>query len=388
MDERSVVTTSLLVAARFPRQCGIDEGPKYSDEAEDRKQGRAWITRVLTCSNINRVKEDLGVELQTFEDLKEKLAPYLCSSKWRYEDLDEVVGVFVHVLMKGGGFNSIKSKLGRSKSTISLYFWRCACAFFEKIYPEEICGLSEARGGHPHVTENPTFRWFGSVCGAGDGCLIPVQCYQEDAARMRCRKGFTARNVFAVADFNLYYLYCQLGGEGTANDPQILNKLLEDRLFSLSGNDRILLDAIYRYRDNMLTPYRGVRYHLKEWENSRLRPCNYRELYNLRHAQLRSCIERAFGYTKCKFRILQSPLPFHDHTKQILILYCIFGLHNFILRREGVQEQFIPSGGEDDEDEPSEFDFVNDEGTLRCEIAQKLWTDYELYWADQAQIPE
>ena len=69
---------------------------------------------------------------------------------------------------------------------------------------------------------------------------------------------------------------------------------------------------------------------------------------------------------------LQSFLLFHDHTKQILILYCIFGLHNFILHREGVQEQFIPSGGEDDEDKPSEFDFVNDERTLRCEIAQKL----------------
>ena len=83
---------------------------------------------------------------------------------------------------------------------------------------------------------------------------------------MRCRKGFTARNVFAVADFDMYYLYCQPGGEGTANDPQILNKLLDDSIFSLKGNDRILLDAIYRYRDNMLTPYRGVRYHLKEWE--------------------------------------------------------------------------------------------------------------------------
>ena len=61
----------MLIAARFPRQLGIDQGEKYYEESEDRKNGKAWIQRVLTCSNVLRVKEDLGIHLETFEDLKQ-----------------------------------------------------------------------------------------------------------------------------------------------------------------------------------------------------------------------------------------------------------------------------------------------------------------------------
>ena len=130
----------------------------------------------------------------------------------------------------------------------------------------------------------------------------------------------------------------------------------------------------------MLTPYRRVRYHLREWENSRLRPQNYKELYNLRHAQLRSCIERAFGYTKNKFRILQSPLQFRDASKQIMILYCVFGLHNFILRREGIQEQYLHYIDDNDDDD-DDGDVLDDEqGHVRDEMAHALWADYERYW--------
>jgi hypothetical protein len=44
---------------------------------------------------------------------------------------------------------------------------------------------------------------------------------------------------------------------------------------------------------NLLTPYRGVRYHVKEHGNRALE--NYRELFNHRHAQALNGIEKAFG---------------------------------------------------------------------------------------------
>ena len=51
-------------------------------------------------------------------------------------------------------------------------------------------------------------------------------------------------------------------------------------------------------RSRLIEPYRGVCYHLKEYF---VRPPeNAKELFNLRHALLRSAIERAFGVLKKK----------------------------------------------------------------------------------------
>jgi hypothetical protein len=52
-----------------------------------------------------------------------------------------------------------------------------------------------------------------------------------------------------------------------------------------------------------LPPFRSVRYHLKEWGNDN-RPENEKELFNLRHSQLRVTIERAFGSLKNHFKFL------------------------------------------------------------------------------------
>ena len=51
-----------------------------------------------------------------------------------------------------------------------------------------------------------------------------------------------------------------------------------------------------------ISPYRGVRYHLKE--HSGKTPKNRRELFNLRHSSLRSKIESTFGTLKNRFKIL------------------------------------------------------------------------------------
>jgi len=55
----------------------------------------------------------------------------------------------------------------------------------------------------------------------------------------------------------------------------------------------------------LITPYRGVRYHLKEF-SARNPPLNYKELFNLRHASLRNAIERTFGVLKKRFDILSN----------------------------------------------------------------------------------
>ena len=82
-----------------------------------------------------------------------------------------------------------------------------------------------------------------------------------------------------------------------------------------------LADAGLPLASALLTPYRGVRYHLAEWGHADLRciafythcflhsyilisPANAKELFNLRHASARNIIERMFGILKNRFAIL------------------------------------------------------------------------------------
>jgi hypothetical protein len=70
-----------------------------------------------------------------------------------------------------------------------------------------------------------------------------------------------------------------------------------------------LLDVGYACRLGFIPPYRGTRYHLKEYAH-RNYPTNPRDLFNLRHSSLRVIVERAFGALKNRFRILDNK-PFH-----------------------------------------------------------------------------
>ncbi|XLU95143.1 hypothetical protein S245_009495, partial [Arachis hypogaea] len=61
-------------------------------------------------------------------------------------------------------------------------------------------------------------------------------------------------------------------------------------------------DAGFMLKPGILTPYRGVRYHLKEY--SVREPQNPKELFNHRHSSLRNVIERCFGVLKKRFLII------------------------------------------------------------------------------------
>ena len=88
-------------------------------------------------------------------------------------------------------------------------------------------------------------------------------------------------------------------------------------------------DAGYALRLWCITPYRGVRYHLKEWAAGNARPQNYEELFNLRHASLRNVIERAFGILKKRFPILVYMTSYPVEIQIMLVKSC-FAIHIFI----------------------------------------------------------
>ncbi|KAM3357690.1 hypothetical protein P3S68_020621 [Capsicum galapagoense] len=91
-----------------------------------------------------------------------------------------------------------------------------------------------------------------------------------------------------------------------------------------------LVDAGLMLRSGLITPYRGERYHLKEYSRNNP-PQNSRELFNLRHSSLRNAIERAFGVLKQKFPIISSSteLSYEIETQKLIIFACCV-LHNYL----------------------------------------------------------
>ncbi|XP_042019115.1 uncharacterized protein LOC121766954 [Salvia splendens] len=59
--------------------------------------------------------------------------------------------------------------------------------------------------------------------------------------------------------------------------------------------------------EGFITPYKGVRYHLKEWGPGTQAPQTPEELFNLKHTKARNVIERAFAVLKMRWGILRSP---------------------------------------------------------------------------------
>ncbi|XP_050277871.1 uncharacterized protein LOC126719344 [Quercus robur] len=128
---------------------------------------------------------------------------------------------------------------------------------------------------------NPYFK---DCIGALNGTHVRVKVSNEDASRYRGKKGYTTQNVLAG----------------------------------------------YMNRSRLIAPYRGVRYHLKEYV---VRPLeNAKELFNLRHASLRTVIERVFGVFKKRFPIIASTIEpnYYVDTQNEIILACCM-LHSYLM---------------------------------------------------------
>jgi hypothetical protein len=90
-----------------------------------------------------------------------------------------------------------------------------------------------------------------------------------------------------------------------------------------------LVDAGFPNRPEFISPFRGTRYHLADYEGATQAPTNEVENFNYRHAQLHSVIERTFGIIKNRFAILKGCMPFPYITQAKIVVAC-FMLHNFI----------------------------------------------------------
>nr|KYP59498.1 Putative nuclease HARBI1 [Cajanus cajan] len=291
--------------------------------------------------------------------------------------VEEQVAKFLHIVGHNVKNRYVSFFFHRSGQTVSRHFHNVLNAII--MFEGELLVQPSRVDVQPYIQNNSRFYpYFKDCLGAIDGTHVRVKVPRSDAARFRGRK-----NVFAACDFDMKFTYVLGGWEGTASDSRILKD-------ALSRQDPLIIpqgkyysgDARFMLKRQILTPYRGVRYHLKEY--SQRGPQNPRELFNHRHSSLRNVIERTFGVLKKRFPIIASGTEPHyslDTMTNIILACCI--LHNF-LRGVDNDDSLLAEVDRElmEEDVDTMSTQVREEdyregSNLRDSIANEMWRDYQ-----------
>ncbi len=201
----------------------------------------------------------------------------------------------------------------------------------------EFVRLPEDNWLDPAIELNPALTAFNGCIGAVDGTHIAAHIPLKKQIRWVDRHSRVSQNVFAAVKMGLSFSYVLAGAEGSINDATLIAQAL-GRSFRVPESRFYIADAGFEARDGIVVPFPGIRYHQQDWEDADVEPTTLKELYNKRHAGIRSVVERAFGLLKRKWRIVRKEAPAYGIQKQVQIVYAVTGLHNFLLLEAGEDE--------------------------------------------------
>jgi len=289
----------------------------------------------------------------------------------------EQVMIFIFIAAQGSSFATVCDRVERSLETVHRYFHlvsQALCRGFSRFVklPTSATPVSVK------ITHDRRFwPYFEHCIGAIDGTHISVRVSQTQTA-YRDRKGNLSMNVFVACDFDLKFVYALSGWEGSAHDSRLYDDALT-KGFQIPPGKYYLGDAGFTLSHECLVPYRGVRYHLREYAGRGNEPRTPQELFNLRHAQLRNVIERSIGVWKGRFRILRNCATLQPKVVT-RIVYATIVLHNYI-RSQCSASEFEDTESvaaeDDDDDEPAPVvPIARDVSDWRDAIAQEMWDDY------------
>jgi DDE superfamily endonuclease len=347
--------------------------------------GDLYYREIMGSANVNRFRQVARMDKDTFNLLKANLieggltnSMYICCG--------QKLMILLHVL-RGHTNRETAERWQHSGATISEIVHEVS------YYLDVIKGriYKPARDGDPTPAQIANSRrfspFFDNCIGAIDGTHIPAIIPVHLQFPFRNRKKVITQNVLAVANFDLTYSYALFGWEGSAHDARVYDDAKVKGLPRILGKF-YLGDGGYGLSRYLLTPYRGVRYHIIEFAGNGLAPANKKELFNHRHSSLRICVERLFGVTKNRFPVLRKMSPY-SFEFQCDIVQCCFLLHNFIRLNQLYEDEFYdldieinPHLPDDDEneDDDEEGGGANMQAlkAWRNDIADAMWAQYQL----------
>ncbi|EEB88798.1 hypothetical protein MPER_13187 [Moniliophthora perniciosa FA553] len=338
--------------------------------------GQAWVDE-LRNGHEDRIACELGVRKHIFNILLAELR-WLGVEGSRYVSLEEKLGIFLY---------TCTTALPPSSS----YFREVLDAFTEPDFYNRYVCLPDANAPIPaYILKNPKlYPFFKDAIGTADGTHICCWPSKEERELARDRKGQISHNCLVCCSFDMRVQYAVTGYDGASADATMY---AQSRLADLHipEGKYYIADAGFGTCDNLLVPYRGVRYHLNEWQRGHLRPNNREELFNLRHAQARNIVERIFGVLKAKWGVLIRPVRYSMDI-QVKIPLALMAIHNLIMEYDPVEslaaiqdpiEDFYDPAADPEAGGDLAISMIVSEEEIqrslhrRDEIAQAMWDSY------------
>lgn len=365
--------------------------------------GKEWVKEILD-GHPARVLEQTRMDKGKFQ-----LLCSLCRQRSLLEDtphidVEEQIMIFFYIVGQNQSNRACQERFQHSGETINRYF-KSVLAAFVHLHDIHIKYI-DTDTTPKEIRQNPKFwPYFEGCIGAIDGTHIKATVPSSQVNVFRNRKGIITQNVMMACSFDLKFHYVLAGWEGSAHDGRVLEDAFT-KGFKVPDAKYYLGDAGYANTSQILVPYRGIRYHLREWDQSNQRydfvpnflsllfsgltfinrPTNAKELFNLRHSMLRNAIERIFGILKKRFQILNAS-PSYPYQIQVDIILAVCFLHNFIGNGDDLSKLTVEEINElelyasqlpqDDSLEDPSLDagrFLA--ARKRDRIAQNMWDDY------------
>lgn len=120
------------------------------------------------------------------------------------------------------------------------------------------------------ASDSRFFPFFEGCIGAIDGTHVRASVPSTHKAKYRDRKGTISQNILVACTFEMRVCFVLSGWEGSASDGAVFEDARGHGL-AIPPGKFYLADAGFALSDALLVPYRGVRYHLREWEASKAR---------------------------------------------------------------------------------------------------------------------
>ncbi|CAO2177825.1 unnamed protein product [Urochloa humidicola] len=324
-------TTSEIMYGMY--NCGL-HASKYLSRSAYREVGEGlsgldWVRRRLrkpkACYNMFRMGPDLFCHLHDMLVQKYGLRG---SSK---STSIEALALFLWIVGAPQGVRQAEDRFERSLATVHNLFYKVLDSLINMsndiINPKD---RSFSRV-HDRLRQRRFTPLFNGCIGAIDGSHVPVLVPSDNFVKHICRKGTTTQNVMAVCDFDMIFTFVLAGYPGSAHDMTIFQCALDEygyRFPHPPAGKYYLVDSGYPNRTGYLSPYKGTKYHIQEYQNAN-EPRGKKELFNYAHSSLRNVIERSFGVLKMKWRILRGIPCYPPDTQSKIVLACC-ALHNFI----------------------------------------------------------
>ena len=323
----------------------------------------------------------------TLDKLQNWLFHHINLAPSRIMSIAEKLVMYMYSVGHGVSNERICDRFQHSGQTVSRCFHEVSDAFIilhQKMVQLPISPYSTSA----KILSSPKFTpYFNDCLGVFDGIHVDIHVPAGDSMPWRNRKGVFTQNVLAVCGFDMLFHYVLPGWEGSAYDVRVFQDAVYNQGFTIPEGKYYLADAGYFNCDFLLTPYVGVRYHLKEQIGAGKKPENAKELFNLRHSQLRNVIERIFGVFKRRFLSMNYSGGF-DIPTQIRTQLGLTVFHNFItLHRLADDEDIFIVGASNnnsagDQESSKNTIFIGTKmNKFRDEIAATMWRDYQIYLA-------